>query len=360
MKFSSILLSVLSTFTAFSIGNLAQAKPQAILDLSKVPVKGKSVIWSPLFQATWDNLNGLHKGKPVTVGQQNKLILALDSYQWDEEKVMPKGGYATYAGPATKEFVDSTAAAIKKEFKVNMQPNEIPLSPTSHAAFGILIRDLKFKRPFIKSKNNPLAFVDSFSDTYKVQFFGTAKKYSGYYRQSVAILSYKNKGKEFAISIATKTPDEKVIIYRPSKMMSMEAAMKEVKQSIDKPLNGKFDSLDDPRLHRDDVVKIPYIAFKSETDFTSRLKGLRFFEGDPTPWRINAAKQFTQFELHEKGARIRMDTQGGGEPFGEPPKPKPRNFVCDRPFYVFLWKDKAPIPYFALWVDSVDVLKRFQ
>jgi hypothetical protein len=38
------------------------AGPQGVLDIAKVPAEGKTVVWSPLFQASWDRLNATHGG----------------------------------------------------------------------------------------------------------------------------------------------------------------------------------------------------------------------------------------------------------------------------------------------------------
>ncbi len=108
-------------------------------------------------------------------------------------------------------------------------------------------------------------------------------------------------------------------------------------------------------------MKIPYLSLRSRASFLDQLQGARFFQGDSTPWRMTAAYQLTQFELTEKGAKVRVQTGAGGGPFGGPPeKPVivPRNFICDGAFYVFLWKDEAQLPYFAALIDSADVMKR--
>jgi len=78
--------------------------------------------------------------------------------------------------------------------------------------------------------------------------------------------------------------------------------------------------------------------------------------------RETAASIKEEFELFEEGARVRVDTGIGLEPFGEPPKPPPvipRNFVCDRPFFVFLWRAGADWPYLAAWIDGSNSLTAF-
>ncbi len=97
-----MIFTCLSLSLSFMVPIKAETK--VVLDLGGFPERGESMIWSPLFQATWDKWNAQHKGKPIKVEPENKLMTKLDTFKWDEQAVMPEGGYATFAGPATKEF----------------------------------------------------------------------------------------------------------------------------------------------------------------------------------------------------------------------------------------------------------------
>ena len=37
----------------------------------------------------------------------------------------------------------------------------------------------------------------------------------------------------------------------------------------------------------------------------------------------------------------------------------PRRFVFDRPFFIFLWRDKAEWPYFGAWIGDSSALVPF-
>ncbi|MFT5632491.1 MAG: hypothetical protein ACI9SQ_000197 [Rubritalea sp.] len=275
---------------------------------------------------------------------------------------MPVGGYATFAGPATKAFAEATTAQVKKQFGIEMAPSQIPESPGGIAAYGVLVRELNFEKAFYRSKSSLLEFKDRANKMYSVQFFGTKGHHSAHYRESVDVLRYENKGIEFIISMASKTKGERVIIYKSPKAGSFRYGINQVLASQEKPLSGKYGSLEDPQLHERDTVKIPYLSLQSKADFLDQLQGLRFFLGEPRPWIMRAAYQLTQFELTEKGAKVRVQTGVADDPFGGPPeKPTivPRHFICDGAFYVFLWKDDAKLPYFAALIDSADVLKQF-
>ncbi len=109
----------------FCLSHLSQATPVAALDLDDPPQPGQTSIWSPLFQASWDQLKQNHAGKLVKIEPPNPLIVKLETFQWDKSKCMPPGGYAIYAGLNTPEFAKTTADDVKKRFHFDMDTGEL-------------------------------------------------------------------------------------------------------------------------------------------------------------------------------------------------------------------------------------------
>jgi len=339
--------------------------PPAILDMGKMPTPGESLVWSPLFQACWDKLGAMHAGRMEKIEPANALIDLLNQTQWKMDDVMPKDGYKLYAGPATKEFADATAAEAMKEFGVKITQIKLPTNPNARGmmAHGILVRTLNFQKSFYHSKKQALDFKDSTGTIHKVSFFGTAGISSAYFGH-VGVIDYKEDGKSFILRIATDNDDEFIIIYRPEQAMSFQGAIAQVETASKTPFNGTYGKLTDKALHQDDTVKIPCLTLNANTVFTSQLKGAMFYAGDPEPWEIVDAFQTTRLELTEKGAKIKVEAaaSAAADPFGSFPPPLPcvpRNFICDGPFFVFAWRKQAPWPYFAAWIDSKTALTPF-
>jgi len=335
--------------------------PPAILDMGKMPTPGESLVWSPLFQACWNKLGAMHAGRMEKIEPANALIDLLNQTQWKEDDVMPKDGYKIFAGPATKEFADATAAEIEKKFGVKSTPPEISKTPGGIVVHGILVRDINFQRYFYRSKIKSLDFKDSTGATHKVTFFGTAGSLSDGFDQ-VKVVDYKEDGKSFILNIATDKEDESIIIYRPELAISFEKAIAQVETASKTPFAGSYGELTDKKLHKNDTLKIPCLSLNANTVFTNQLKGAMYYAGDPQPWEIMKAYQTTRFELSEKGAKIRVVADASCDPFGTPPPPPPcipRNFICDGPFFVFAWRKQAPWPYFAAWIDSKTALTPF-
>jgi hypothetical protein len=339
-----------------------QGAPECILSIDEIPPKGATQVWSPLFQASWEKLNEIQVGKLEKVVPPNDLITKLEEFEWQAEEVMPKDGYAVYAGPATQEFALETAASIKKKFDVGIDPSWMIPTPHGKAAYGILLRELKFKKKFFRSQKKALEFQTRTGETRLVEFFGTSGVHSDAYGDHVKVLHYAADTSSFVLSVATDKEGENLIVYRPDQESCFRDAMELVKKAMGEPLSGHYGSVNNGSLHQKDVVKIPYLTLDVGTDFTEQLSGSLHFTGDSMPWRVKKAFQLTKFELFEEGARVRVDTGISADPFGGPPEPPaitPRSFICDRPFYVFLWRTAAEWPYLAVWIDGGDCLTPF-
>ena len=359
IRFTLVAVFLLAVFSS------SGAAARAVLDTAPLPPGGETQVWSPIFQASWDKLNSQHAGKPGKVSPPNTLIAQLNEFSWKKDAVMPKGGYGIFVGPCTPEFAASTAAAIQKQFGVRMAPSRLPTTPGGNALYGILLRDLKFRKSFFRARKQPLLFTETGGKSHKVAFFGSIGKHSDFYGNNVKVLDYNKHGKSFILSIATDHPDEHLIIYQPDRVLSFKTAITHVNASIKAPLAGPYGSLTDGTLHKNDTVKIPYLTLKADTDFTSQLQGERHYDGEKATYEIKMAYQITRFALFEKGARIRVETGTGDGPFGDPdPTPKRviyvrRNFIYEKPFFVFAWREKSPLPYFAAWIDGKEALTPF-
>jgi len=334
----------------------AVAEPHVILDIKKFPKPGETVVWSPLFQASWEKMQSLHAGKMAKVEPPNTIISRLEKFQWKKEDVMPKDGYALFAGPSTPEFAKATAQKIKEQFGVDMTPSRLPTNPRGNAIYGILLRDLNFKKQFYRSRKRPLRFIDSTGSSHEVSFFGTAKKNSAAYQKHVQVLTYKKAEKSFILSVDTDKLGEKIIIYRPIQRISFRTAIENVLDAKKSPLAGHWGSEQHRYIHENDIVKIPYLTLKTDTDLTKQLNGRRYYENEKNYSITSMAYQVTHFNLSEKGAKIQIQT-GMDDAFGG--APLPRQFICDAPFFVFAWRDKASHPYFAAWIDGKEALEAF-
>lgn len=322
-----------------------------------LPAK-ETVIWSPLFQATWDKLNTELGGKPNKVVPPNELMTRLDSFQWKADTVMPAGSWKTWSGPATADFlkhVNAEAAALTKE---NNGPFTLSEEESnSLAAFGLLDREVTFEKEFIRSRNEPLTFRANGKET-PVHFFGSRDAKSGELRESVRVLAFRPVDHSHAVQISCKGADDSVILFLPSKPLDFATACSWLRtwRTETTPQKSEFGQWNDALLHEMDEVNIPYVALASKAELTPKLGGIRYY-GNKS-WNIASAEQLTRFQLHEKGARVHVEASIVASAFAVPQRPQiiPRKFIYDRPFFVFLWRDKAEWPYFGAWIGDASAL----
>ena len=321
-----------------------------------------TVVWSPLFQSGWDQLNASLGGPPGQIDPPNKLMAGLDAFRWDAEKVMPKGSWKAWCGPATQDFVKQVnieAAAITKEPEGPfVLKNE---SSGSRAFFGILDREVEFQRAFFRSTKIPMKFRTEGGE-HPVRFFGVRDEMADGFAGSVRVLAWRPVDGSHALQIDCKQAGDSLVLYLPPGNQDFATACHWLRtwRSRFKQEPASTNGWNDPLMHRGDEIQIPYVTLESNADFTSVLTGTRYHGKKKIPWSISRAEQITRFQLHEKGARARVEASGASDPFAEPSHTVPRRFLYDRPFFVFLWREGAEWPYFGSWIGDESSLVPFQ
>lgn len=325
----------------------------------------KTVVWSPLFQATWDAIKDKTGGTPEKIDPPNELMMKLDSFVFDANSVMPKNSWKVWAGPATQEFlaqVNRDATALTKE---TVGPFSLERSePQNIAAFGLLNREIQYDLPLYRSQKKAMDFVTA-TGTNASQFFGVTGAHSAGFRNTIRVLSYDPDQKSHSVEVLCEKGSESVIFYLPPTTQNFTAACDTVRawKKDYKEDSKLWGAINDPELHENDSLRVPYVTLSVTSKFPELYNHWRHPKNGSVPWRIYRAEQITRFDLHEKGARVRVESSLELEPFGEPPPPPPmvpRNFIYDRPFFIFLWRDKAEWPYFGAWIGDASALKPFK
>lgn len=355
----SRVLPLLPVLLAVNAAAITRDLPAVAHPEEKFPTD-RTVVWTPLFQAAWDRMNADLGGRPIKVEPPNPLMNLLDSFEWNAESVMPKDRWKVWSGEANKEFLDQAnreAAIMLGEADGPFDPSAASGTPHSRLVLVLMDRKLNFKKALHRSTTAPLAFKDRAGKETKVQFFGTRGDGSGAFSQSVQVL-YKDNASQ-AVQLLTDG-EESVVLYMPRNEESFAFASGKVKVWFEDGFRGEFGSATDRSLHPKDDLRIPYVTLSNQVDFEPLLDGSRTYkEGEP-PWIVTRALQQVDFEMTEKGAKVRARVELGADPFGEPPPPPPmvpRSFIFDKPFFVFLWRDGAKWPYFAAWLGDANSLQ---
>ncbi len=330
---------------------VCQAQIKAIIELDTPLTPGESQIWSPLFKATWDKLHEQVNQPILRVEPPNATIDYLEKFTLDLPSVMPTKRYETFGGPATAEFLDKTLATIKGKYDIIINKGLFTLNNKGRLAIGAMHVKLDFPKVFYTSKKGTLDFTLSNGKIHKTPYFGTLGKHNEHFSSQVQIYAYDKKADTCVLEISTTREGEKLVFFKPQQALTLKKAITEVTKAREE--KETF-----PSLGNKDKLKIPYISFDNYTDFSDLLQGEIFYENHSDSFSMRAAFQQTSFQLTEKGARIKVVASVSDIFGGSISQPKPRDFIFDRSFYVFAWKDGAKYPYFALWVDDAAIFNK--
>jgi len=353
MKVSRYLF--LSALLSIATGKLAAEISAVPHPAAPIDAKG-TVVWSPLFQATWDQIK-TETGPLLSVSPENDMISRLEAFRWEASATMPDGAWKTWSGPATPEFlatVNREAAALAGDPEGPFRMDDDP-PPGRLMAFGLLDHEVEFFRELARAKSIPLKFTAEGKET-EVCFFGARDGHP-----AIRVLSWQPGERSHAVQIRCKDSDDSVILYLPAGTSNFEAASLKVRAMLERKEADIPESEVIQYLYKGDQIRIPYLTLESKAEFKDQLEGLIDFERMKAMTIIQAS-QLTRFKLHEKGARVRSETTIGMAPLGGPPKPKPRPpraFLYDRPFFVFMWKKGADWPYFGAWVGDSSAMEKW-
>ncbi len=322
-----------------------------------------TVVWTPLFQAAWDGLNEYHGGKPVKIDPPNELISRLDTFAWEAGNVMPEGRWKVWAGPATDEFLqEANAGAAELTGEARGPFRLVNRLPGMAAVFAILDREVVFEKPLHRSEKVPMTFTAGNGTAADVAFFGAKGNSSDDLAKTVRVLAYRPSEKCHALQILCRDSDDTVILFRPPAPQDFATACEWVRtwRQAWKPEPKTTFHHNDRFLHRNDDVRVPYVKLETTRDFAGDLNSRRFYKGQDQPRQIARAEQRVEFELHERGARVRAEVTME-DPFadGFHIPPYPRQFFHDAPFFVFLWRDGAEWPYFGAWIGDAGSLEKW-
>ncbi|WP_367874324.1 hypothetical protein [Luteolibacter sp. Populi] len=360
MKRSAFLCSL----AALAIAPLATAEVLSVAHPEVSFPADKTVVWTPLFQAAWDRLNTEIGGAPVKVEPPNDLMTKLDTFQWRAEEVMPVDRWKVWSGLASAGFVKTTnqeAAAMTGEAAGPFSGfDEAAEVPGRVMVLALLDRDLNYTKGLYRGSTAPLEFQGKDGKASPVKFFGVRAALSGEFGDVVRILA--REGNSHALQIAA-AGEESLVLYLPAGAETFAEAGRKVVNWREGGLKGESGSESDPRLHKNDDLRIPYLNLAVRTDFKPLLAGDRSYTDNPTTWSIVRAEQKVDFQMTEKGAKVQATTELGADPLGAPPKAPPvvpRKFYFDRPFFVFMWRDGAAWPYFGAWVGDTAAMEAWK
>ena len=210
---------------------------------------------------------------------------------------------------------------------------------------------------------NFLESFDNFSNYYNRTTFGDGEKFIKYFginnaspekmNKNIDILFYNQKGNgillsdDFAIKLKTKEGDE-IILYRTDEAKSFDEYFKDIKNKTDNYTGSK-------EFSKDDELLIPYVNVNGMICYNDLFgKEIKNSNG----LYIYDVIQNVNFSLNEKGCNLSSKTSMVTEYMGIGDDTKYCYFK-DK-FILFMKEKNSDHPYFALKVDSDDILEKIE
>lgn len=214
------------------------------------------------------------------------------------------------------------------ETSVEVDGNEIK----SKAYFR---KSLPFEEPLTKF-DTPLTFGNS-----RVESFGFWSSCS------FAKINYFNDENDFSVTLFPKNKEHEIIlILNKENKNNFKSYFERYKKEVAKSQRIYFND--------DDKVEIPIIEFNLEKSF-EKIIGSTFI-ANSEKFEMLETYQRNAFILNENGAEVESKSDMAADAFEEIEKPK--MMIFNRPFVVLLKRKDAENPYFGVYIENDELLKK--
>lgn len=326
---------------------------EVALSLDTPLVRGKNAIWCASFLAAWKALQHDIVGGPVQLAGAVDPCKRLNEAD-DPRKQVPSGCLYARAGWIQKGVVQTIEKEIRKLFPAKELPTFPGVTENSFVTYGYLEANVRFRIPYFQNRQ-PLMFTDSNGNKIKLNSFGVRSEddyaYFQLRRQPAILFERRNKEHkltEFVIDLDRGSEPSQIVLALAERKRTLAETLASIEKSIvsagkEEPRNG---------LGPNDVLLVPDLFWHIAHHF-AELEGRAFTNPTLKGQRMDVAQQDILFRLDRSGAELKSEAKTYM-------KPIPTYYVFDRPFLIYIRKRGEPQPYFVMWVDNAELLRKVE
>jgi len=323
---------------------------------------GRTIVWTAATQMVFDRVIGPKSKLGIErVAPPNPLVDRMRAFKWKEEDVLPGDGWFAVVGESTDGLAKDATEKWRKLAGKDEPPFGITGDPQAGArgiaGFAGILRNFEFPTAFIPSKDGRMTWSTGGNP---VKYFGSSGYKSGDYGSQVRVLSFRPSKRSCALQLLAKQGDDTMILYIPEESQPMLEAIAWTRawKAHWPEQEDSAGAWDDKRLHESDDLRIPEIELKRDADLRDSFAGLYAVKAPGTPWFVSQAKSMVSLRVDATGVKFKASASMQMVPLAaaEKQQPVPRRFWFDRPFYLFLWREKAEWPYAAVWFGNAEGL----
>ena len=317
--------------------------------------KNINVVWCASFLASWKHLEASIAKEPIALAGALDLSQKLNSAV-DPRPVIPAESLYVASGWNNKGIVEQIKREMSTKFPHKAPPVFPGIVPDSIVSYCYLETSIEFKIPYFQSRK-PMMFKDSSGKETALTSFGIREKDEYAYRElrGQPKVLYIKRGenqrelKEFAIDLDQSSKPNQIIL---AVVEPQETLGKTIKVTTEKIVAySQEKDYDYFRIGINDSLLIPDIAYNISHHF-EELEDKMFTNSKLKNQRINVVKQDIKFTLNRSGAELSSESKMYCSPIAS-------NFFFNRPFLIIMKKRGAESPFFAMWVDNTELLKKW-
>ena len=301
---------------------------------------GDNTAWCGTFNLIWNDLKKDIAKQDINFASNSVIVDNLNKGTFTTNALSESSYYKTYGTP-TLELKAEIEKAIKEKFN---ETSDILDSfrweghtEEDYFLYSMLKKDFEYEKEFEKLENG------TFGKYTNVKFFGINGRTKNEVREQVAVLYY-NSEDDFAFKIDTKGNDEIIVTVR-----NKEDNFLDMYNSIIKE-HEKYDGGNNFR--NNDTLKMPYISFDLKEEITE-VENKPFYLSNGKEYIIEKALQTIQFDLDEKGGKIKSEAGMMVNKATSIRPQEPRRLNVDQPFTIFLIEEGKSLPYFAAKITDI-------
>ena len=297
-------------------------------------------VWCGTFNLIWNDLKNDIVKQDIEFTPQLDIVRNLNKGTFNTSYLSDESYYKVYGTPSL-DLKNEIEKAIDEKFG---EKSDIldgfkweNTDERNYFLYCMLKKQFEFPNVFTQLQN------DKFGDYDNVEYFGIDNNTDEVVYNQVEVLYYKGKD-DFAVKLLTKNNDE-VIITRGSSQDTFGSIYEEIKNESEK-------NQTDSEFTKRDTLKIPNITFNLKKEI-KEIENKAFFFSTGEQYEIGKAIQTIKFELDKKGGKIKSEAGTMLDAVSLEVPTKPREFVVDDTFTIFLKEKEKDLPYFAAKISNI-------
>ncbi|MCD6386688.1 hypothetical protein J7M23_13055 [Candidatus Sumerlaeota bacterium] len=328
-------------------------KTKIVATLDTPLQRGTNVIWCASFLSAWKTLETELAKEPISVQGNPEIVLALNKAP-DPRPYIPKACLYVATGWNQEGIVERIMKDLSRKFPTKAPPTFSGILPNSFVAYAYLEAKVKFSIPYFQNRK-PLVFTDNAGNETELSSFGIRPEDEYAYfklRKQPAVLFRIKEGrtrvKECVVDLDRTSKPSQIILALVEPKSTLAETLEYVEEKIVKTTISKEHS----GLGPNDVLLVPDMVWRISHHFTE-LEGSEFMNAKLRGQRIDTAQQDIEFCLNRSGAELSSESRLHMLPI-------PTYYVFNRPFFLYMKKRGAKLPYFVMWIENAELLNRWK